>query len=64
MMIPIFLMRIQNFISIGQLKSWEFPIYVDNLLPKLKKSTFSDTKFLNIEVTITLSKIGLGSSFF
>ena len=41
-------MRIQNFISIGQLKLWEFPIYVDNLLPKFKhcllnKSTFSDT---------------------
>ena len=28
-------MRIQNFISIDQLKLWEFPIYVDNLLPKL-----------------------------
>ena len=54
-------MRIQNFISIGQLKLWEFLIYVDNLLPKLNKSTFSDTWFLNIEVTITLSKIGLES---
>ena len=28
-------MHIQNFISIGQLKLWEFPICVDNLLPKL-----------------------------
>ena len=28
-------MRMQNFISIGQLKLLEFPIYVDNVLPKL-----------------------------
>ena len=47
-------MRIQNFISIGQLKLWDYSIL-------LNKYTFSDTLFLNIEVTITLSKIGLES---
>ena len=35
-------MRMQNFISIGQLKLWEFPIYVDNLL------------LITVTVTVTL----------
>ena len=34
-------MHIQNFISIGQLKLWEFPIYVDNLLPKHLNTDYS-----------------------